>query len=38
MASMGVQPWAGASIEDEEGVDAVIDSGCTLITCNNPGQ
>lgn len=38
MASMGVQPWAGASIEDEEGVDAVIDRGCTLITCNNPDE
>ena len=38
MASMGVQPWAGASIEDEDGVDAVIDRGCTLITCNNPDE
>ncbi|MBQ7153856.1 MAG: hypothetical protein IJR83_08030 [Clostridia bacterium] len=36
MASMGVQPWAGAGIRDERGVDAVIDRGCTLITCDNP--
>ncbi len=36
MASMGVQPWAGASIRDERGVDAVIERGCTLITCNDP--
>ncbi len=38
MAEKGVQPWAGASISTEEGVDAVIDRGCTLITCNNPDE
>lgn len=36
MTSLGVQPWAGAGIRDEAGVDAVIERGCTLITCNNP--
>ena len=36
MASLGVQPWAGAGICNETGVDAVIERGCTLITCNNP--
>lgn len=35
-AKRGVQPWAGAGICDEAGVDQVIESGCTLITCNNP--
>jgi glycerophosphoryl diester phosphodiesterase len=38
MTKMGVQPWAGASICDEEGVDEVIERGCTLITCNNPDE
>lgn len=36
MASLGVEPWAGASIKDAAGVDAAIKSGATLITCNNP--
>ncbi|MBO4217428.1 MAG: hypothetical protein J5940_05760 [Clostridia bacterium] len=36
MIKKGVQPWAGAGIKDEAGVDAVIERGCTLITCNNP--
>ena len=37
MAAMGVEPWGGASIKDERGVDMAIDCGLTLITCNNPG-
>ena len=36
MAAMGVEPWAGAGVCDEEGVDIAIDNGMTLITCNNP--
>lgn len=36
MASYGVQPWAGAGVRDEAGVDAAIECGATLITCNNP--
>ena len=38
MWARGVQPWAGAGIYDEAGVDAVIERGCTLITCNNPDK
>lgn len=34
--SRGVQPWAGACVKDEETVDAAIQRGATLITCNNP--
>ncbi|MBE6560738.1 MAG: hypothetical protein E7662_06405 [Ruminococcaceae bacterium] len=36
MAGMGVQPWAGAGVRDEAGVDQAIACGATLITCNNP--
>ncbi len=36
MADMGVEPWAGASVRDEHGVDLAIACGATLITCNNP--
>lgn len=38
MAAMGVQPWAGAAVRDEQGVDLAIENGATLITCNNPGD
>ena len=36
MAALGVQPWAGACVRDEESVDLAIANGATLITCNNP--
>lgn len=36
MRSFGVQPWAGAGVKDEAGVDMAIKNGATLITCNNP--
>lgn len=36
MAALGPQPWAGACVKDEVGVDAAIAAGATLITCNNP--
>ena len=36
MAEMGVEPWAGACVRDERGVDLAIACGATLITCNNP--
>ncbi len=36
MAEMGVQPWAGAGVRDEAGVEQAIACGATLITCNNP--
>ena len=38
MAARGPQPWAGASIKDEAGVDLAIANGATLITCNNPDE
>lgn len=38
MSAMGVQPWAGASVKDEQGVDLAIENGVKLITCNNPGE
>ena len=34
----GIQPWAGAGIKDEAGVDDVIKCGAPLITCNNPDE
>ena len=34
--SYGVQPWAGASVKDNETVDWAIEMGAVLITCNNP--
>jgi len=36
MKQRGVQPWAGAGVKDEAGVDLAIYSGAELITCNNP--
>ena len=36
MASFGVEPWAGACVKDEVGVDLAIANGATLITCDNP--
>ena len=36
MAALGIQPWAGACVKDEETVDLAIANGATLITCNNP--
>ncbi|MBQ7934968.1 MAG: hypothetical protein IJ333_01270 [Clostridia bacterium] len=38
MLSRGVQPWVGASVQDEEGVEEAIRSGAYLITCNNPDR
>ena len=35
MAALGVEPWAGAAVKDEAGVDAAIEAGVVLITCNN---
>ena len=36
MASYGIEPWAGAGVRDEAGVDEAIRCGAPLITCNNP--
>ena len=36
MKAKGVQPWAGASIKDQAGVDEAIAKKAELITCNNP--
>ena len=36
MAARGVEPWAGAGVKDEEGVDMAIKNGAALITCNDP--
>jgi len=36
MAARGVEPWAGAGVKDEAGVDMAIRHGAVLITCNNP--
>ena len=36
MEAMGPQPWAGAAVKDEHGVDLAIEAGATLITCDNP--
>ena len=38
MRDLGPQPWAGACICDEHSVDLAIQSGVTLITCNNPDE
>ncbi len=38
MTEMGVEPWAGAGIHDEAGVDLAIENGASLITCNNPDE
>ena len=36
MKNLGPQPWAGACVKDEAGVDLAIANGAHLITCNNP--
>ncbi len=36
MAALGPEPWAGACVKDERGVDLAIENGATLITCDNP--
>lgn len=36
MSARGVQPWAGASVHDQAGVDEAISKKAVLITCNNP--
>lgn len=38
MDARGVQPWAGAGVKTEEGVDLAIDRGVYLITCDNPDE
>jgi glycerophosphoryl diester phosphodiesterase len=38
MRKLGIQPWGGADIKDEKGVDLAIERGITLITCNNPDE
>ena len=38
MAARGVEPWAGASVKNEIGVQAAIDAGAKLITCNNADE
>ncbi|MBQ9802848.1 MAG: hypothetical protein IJW51_07270 [Clostridia bacterium] len=38
MAARGPEPWAGASVKDEIGVQAAIDAGAKLITCNNADE
>ena len=36
MAEIGPQPWAGAFVKNADHVDAVIERGAMLITCNDP--
>ena len=36
MEARGIQPWAGAAVKDEKGVDLAIEAGAPLITCDNP--
>jgi len=36
MAELGPEPWAGACVKDERGVDMAIANGAKLITCDNP--
>ena len=38
MEAKGVQPWAGAGVKTEEGVDMAIERGAYLITCDNPDE
>lgn len=38
MEKRSVQPWAGASVKDENTVDIAIERGAQLITCNNPDE
>lgn len=35
MAEKGIEPWAGACVKDEEGVERAIKAGARLITVNN---
>lgn len=36
--SSGVRPWAGASVRDAQTLDAAVECGVELITCNNPDE
>ncbi len=36
--SHGVRTWVGASVRDEKSLDAAIECGAELITCNNPDE
>jgi len=36
MRARGVEPWAGAGVKDEAGVDLMLQRGAPLVTCNNP--
>ena len=38
MRGYGVQPWVGASVKDEKGVENAIANGAVLITCDNPDK
>ncbi len=38
MQAKGIQPWAGASVKNEAGVDIAIERGAYLITCDNPDE
>lgn len=38
LTARGVQPWVGASVKDEKGVEDAIEHGAYLITCNNPDE
>jgi glycerophosphoryl diester phosphodiesterase len=38
MRAHGVDPWVGAAVKDEEGVDMAIQCGASLITCNNADE
>ncbi|MBQ8893861.1 MAG: hypothetical protein IJ043_05570 [Clostridia bacterium] len=35
MRAKGIQPWAGAKVQDAETVDEAIRCGAVLVTCNN---
>jgi len=34
----GIRIWAPASVKDEEAIDAALELGIELITCNNPDE
>ena len=38
MESLGVQPWAGTGVKDEETTKAALDRGAYLITTNHPDK
>lgn len=38
MTEHGVEPWAGAGVNNSEKIDKAIERGVTLITCNNPDE